>query len=84
MSKYIAAALLFAASALHGADVAHAQGYPNKPIKMVVPFPAGGPTDAMARIVSDRLAEVLGQSVVVENRGGGAGGSIGTYPLKLL
>lgn len=77
MSKYIAAALLFAASSLHGADVAYAQVYPNKPIKMVVPFPAGGPTDAMARIVSDRLAEVLGQSVVVENRGGGAGGSIG-------
>jgi tripartite-type tricarboxylate transporter receptor subunit TctC len=44
---------------------------------MVVPFPAGGPTDAMARIVSDRLSTVLGQSVVVENKGGGAGGSIG-------
>jgi tripartite-type tricarboxylate transporter receptor subunit TctC len=77
MSKYIIAALLFAASLLHCADAAYAQGYPNKPIKMVVPFPAGGPTDAMARIVSDRLSEVLGQSVVVENRGGGAGGSIG-------
>jgi tripartite-type tricarboxylate transporter receptor subunit TctC len=44
---------------------------------MVVPFPAGGPTDAMARVVSDRLGAVLGQSVVVENKGGGAGGSIG-------
>jgi tripartite-type tricarboxylate transporter receptor subunit TctC len=57
--------------------IAAAQSYPNKPIKMVVPFPAGGPTDAMARIVSDRLGTVLGQSVVVENKGGGAGGSIG-------
>jgi len=56
---------------------AAAQAYPNKPIKMVVPFPAGGPTDAMARIVSDRLGAVLGQSVVIENRGGGAGGSVG-------
>jgi tripartite-type tricarboxylate transporter receptor subunit TctC len=56
---------------------AQAQSYPNRPIKMVVPFPAGGPTDAMARIVSDRLGVVLGQSVVVENKGGGAGGSIG-------
>jgi tripartite-type tricarboxylate transporter receptor subunit TctC len=44
---------------------------------MVVPFPAGGPTDAMARIISDRLGQALGQTIVVENRGGGAGGSIG-------
>jgi tripartite-type tricarboxylate transporter receptor subunit TctC len=43
----------------------------------VVPFPAGGPTDTMARIVSDRLGQVLGQSIVIENKGGGAGGSIG-------
>ena len=54
-----------------------AQGYPNRPIRMVVPFPAGGPTDNMARIISDRLGAVLGQTIVVENRGGGAGGSIG-------
>ncbi len=56
---------------------AHAQDYPNRPIKMVVPYPAGGPTDGIARIVSDRLGQVLGQSVVVENKGGGAGGSVG-------
>ncbi len=54
-----------------------AQDYPNRPIKVVVPFPAGGPTDGMARIISDRLGQVLGQSIVIENRGGGAGGSIG-------
>ena len=71
LSGVAAAALVFTVGG------AFAQSYPNKPIKMVVPFPAGGPTDAMARIVSDRLSAVLGQSVVVENRGGGAGGSVG-------
>jgi tripartite-type tricarboxylate transporter receptor subunit TctC len=64
--------------ALHGAGPVNAQAYPTKqPIKVVVPFPAGGPTDGMARIISERLGAVLGQSIVVENRGGGAGGSIG-------
>ena len=66
---------------LQGMGLAHAQAqgepYPNRPIRMVVPFPAGGPTDGMARIISDRLGAVLGQTIVVENRGGGAGGSIG-------
>jgi tripartite-type tricarboxylate transporter receptor subunit TctC len=63
--------------AQQAAGPAHAQDYPKRPIKMVVPYPAGGPTDGMARIVSDRLGQVLGQSVVVENKGGGAGGSVG-------
>ena len=58
-------------------DPALAQAYPNRPIKIVVPFPAGGPTDGMARIISDRLGTVLGQSIIIENRGGGAGGSVG-------
>jgi tripartite-type tricarboxylate transporter receptor subunit TctC len=75
--RALIAALLCVGWALHGVAHAQAQSYPNRPIKMVVPFPAGGPTDAMARIVSDRLGAVLGQSVVVENKGGGAGGSIG-------
>ena len=77
MMRALIAALLCAGCALHG--VAHAQSpvYPDRPIRMVVPFPAGGPTDGMARIISDRLGAVLGQTVVVENRGGGAGGSIG-------
>ena len=79
MKKVLLAASLCASWALHGIDVAHAQSqaYPNRPIKVVVPFPAGGPTDGTARIISDRLGAVLGQTIVVENRGGGAGGSIG-------
>src|SRR4030088_3088925 len=75
--KALLAAVLCVGSAMHLTGPAHAQAYPNRPIRMVVPFPAGGPTDAMARIISDRLGVVLGQTVVVENRGGGAGGSIG-------
>jgi tripartite-type tricarboxylate transporter receptor subunit TctC len=74
--------ILFAVSLCIGglisAGRAEAQDYPNKqPIKVVVPFPAGGPTDGMARIISERLGTVLGQSIIIENRGGGAGGSIG-------
>ncbi|MBX9840711.1 MAG: tripartite tricarboxylate transporter substrate binding protein [Xanthobacteraceae bacterium] len=66
------------AGALHFTGAAQAQAWPTKqPVKIVVPFPAGGPTDGMARIVSDRLGAVLHQSIVVENRGGGAGGSVG-------
>jgi tripartite-type tricarboxylate transporter receptor subunit TctC len=77
MMRALLAASLCAGCALHGIDTAHAQAYPNRPIRMVVPFPPGGPTDGMARIISDRLGAVLGQNIVVENRGGGAGGSIG-------
>lgn len=54
-----------------------AQAYPSKPIRLIVAFPAGGGSDVMARVLSQRLAERLGQSFVVENRPG-AGGSIGT------
>ena len=57
--------------------VAHAQPYPNKLIRMVAPFPAGGPTDGAARLIADRLSAVLGQTIVVENRPGGAGGTVG-------
>jgi len=77
MIRALIATSLCVGMALLGIGPADAQSYPTKPIRMIVPFPAGGPTDSMARIVSDRLGAVLGQSVVVENRGGGAGGSVG-------
>src|SRR5213080_1134398 len=59
------------------ASAAEAQSYPEKPIKLVVPFPAGGATDTTARLVAQRLQASLGQSVIVENQGG-AGGTIGS------
>jgi tripartite-type tricarboxylate transporter receptor subunit TctC len=57
-------------------SVASAQDYPVRPIKLIVPYSAGGPADVVARVIGQRLGVVLGQTIVVENRGG-AGGSIG-------
>ncbi len=69
------AGLLAAALAVF-VTAAHAQSYPAKPVRMIVPYAAGGPLDDAARIVGQRLTEIWGQAVVVDNRGG-AGGSIG-------
>ncbi len=52
------------------------QAFPSKPIRIVVPFPAGGTTDVVARLVAQRMGESMGQPVVVDNRGG-AGGALG-------
>jgi tripartite-type tricarboxylate transporter receptor subunit TctC len=56
---------------------ARAQDYPNRPITLIVPFPPGGSTTIVGRIVADKMSEALGQSIVVDNRGG-AGGTIGS------
>ncbi len=61
---------------LHSAD-AVAQSYPNRPIKLIVPFPAGGPPDTIARLVGDKISSRLGQTVVIDNRPGG-GATVGT------
>src|SRR5262249_17905686 len=60
-----------------GVVTVHAQDYPTRPITLVVPFPPGGSTTIVARIVTDRMADAIGQQFVVDNRGG-AGGTLGT------
>src|SRR5947207_13864495 len=65
---WLAAAALIA----HGATTALAQNYPNRPIKIVVPTPAGGPVDVMARLVANQISPVLGQTAFIDNRGGAA------------
>lgn len=58
------------------------QGYPNKPLKMILPFPAGGPTDIVARAMGQGLTEALGHNVVIDNRPGGGGMIAATMAAK--
>jgi len=74
MSRF---ALLVAAVVLAAAMPALAQDYPNRPIRFIVPYPPGGGTDVVARIMSDALAADLGQPIIIDNRGGAAG-NVGT------
>jgi tripartite-type tricarboxylate transporter receptor subunit TctC len=64
---------LLAASAVHG----QVGGYPNRPVKVIVPFPPGGPSDVIARLLAQKFSENLGQQFYIENRAGG-GGNLGT------
>lgn len=73
VSRLMAAAAI-AVAALPG--LVGAQAYPNKPVKLIVPFAPAGTTDIVARIVADQLSKELGQPVIVENRSGG-GGAVG-------
>jgi len=75
--KRIAGAILSFAMAAAAASAAFAQGYPDRPVKIVVPFAPAGPTDVIARIVADKLSITLGKQFYVENRAG-AGGNTGT------
>ena len=74
MIKFLCKTILF--GLLFGAAMVHAQSYPNKPIRFVVPFPPGGSADALARLMGVRLTAALGQPVVIENKPG-AGGILG-------
>ena len=71
-------ALLLLASSLYGSlEAARAQAYPSRTITMVIPFPPGGSTSLVGRVIADKMSQLLGQSIVVDNRGG-AGGTVGT------
>jgi tripartite-type tricarboxylate transporter receptor subunit TctC len=75
MKRLVSRLAILAFAALVPAIVA-AQAWPSKPVRMIVPFPAGGATDVVARLLGQKLGDVWGQSVVIENRSG-AGGNIG-------
>ena len=79
--QFLAAAFTLTALGTHvvatAQPLAPVDGFPSQPLRIVSPFPAGGGNDAVARLVSTRLSQVLGQSAVTDNRGG-AGGNIGT------
>ena len=68
--------LFLALAAVLGSASAVAQSYPSKPLRLIVPYPPGGPLDIMARAIGQKLSEAWGQPVVVDNRAG-AGGNIG-------
>src|SRR5436305_1602989 len=67
MSKSL---VLLACCCVASAAIAHAETYPSRPVRMIVPFPPGGGNDILARTVGNRLTEIIGQQVVVDNRGG--------------
>ncbi len=78
----VVAALLALAGALGVASQAHAQAYPAKPIKMIVPFPAGSATDTIARVIGASVAASIGQPVLVENKAGADGAIAGAEVVR--
>jgi tripartite-type tricarboxylate transporter receptor subunit TctC len=76
----ILATLLTGLSVLLLPTLAAAEDFPDRPIRLIVPFPAGGPNDVIARVIGQRMSELLKQPVIIDNRGG-AGGVLGTDAL---
>jgi tripartite-type tricarboxylate transporter receptor subunit TctC len=76
MRRLVAVALALSALCMIAAPLAHAQKFPERPIRFIVPFPPGGGNDILARVIAPKMAEFLGQPVIVDNRAG-AGGNIG-------
>ena len=72
---------IVAISALTPVQSASAQTYPTKPIHMIVPYPAGGGTDFFARLIGQKMSELVGQPIVVENKPGAATTSLASCPL---
>src|SRR3954451_13722775 len=76
LMRKLLAALIAAMLGPGWTGIAAAQGYPTRPITMIVPFPVGGATDTLARFLSEQMRAILGQPVIIENIAGAAG-SIG-------
>jgi tripartite-type tricarboxylate transporter receptor subunit TctC len=77
MRQSVRLALAAALCAVSSAAAIAQNNYPTKPVRLIVPFPPGGSTDIIARLVGQKLGERLGQEIVIDNRGG-VGGTIGT------
>ena len=73
---------IVAATLLAGVISAAAQSYPSRPIRLIVGFAAGGPTDVLARIIGGKMGEILGQQVVIENRTGASGNIATQYVVR--
>jgi tripartite-type tricarboxylate transporter receptor subunit TctC len=76
MKRVSIAGMLALSMLMLGGPVVHAQGYPTRNIVMIVPFPPGGPSDTVARIIAEGMSRHIGQNVIIENVGG-AGGTVG-------